>query len=83
VIIKGINPVCFDKAAIAGSAGNCCLSAKPAFIGGFFGEFYKTVRIDNKPLFNNKFEIRKGGTSVCIKNVPIMERCFDNRYNPM
>jgi len=83
VIIKGISPVCFDKAAIAGSAGNCCLSAKPAFIGGFFGECYKAIRIDNIPLFNNKFEIRKGGIKVCTKSVPITERFFDNRYNPI
>jgi hypothetical protein len=60
VIIKGIDPVCLDKAAIAGSAGNCCLSAKPAFVGGFFGQFYKTIRIDNRPLFKNKSRNTEG-----------------------
>jgi hypothetical protein len=44
VIIKDINPVFFDKAANTGSTGICCLSAKPACNGGFFGEFYKPIR---------------------------------------
>ncbi len=36
MIIQGFNPRFFDKAAGDGAAGACCLSAKPAFIGGFF-----------------------------------------------
>lgn len=36
MIIQGINPRQIDTAAGAGAAGTCCLSAKPAFIGGFF-----------------------------------------------
>ena len=36
MIFQGINPRLFDKAAGAGAAGTCCLSTKPALIGGFF-----------------------------------------------
>ena len=57
---KGINPVFFEKAASAGAAGTCCLSTKPAFTGGFFGELLgsaiKTAsnpfRTDNKSYFS-------------------------------
>jgi tol-pal system protein YbgF len=35
--------VCFDRAASAGAAGTCCLSTKPAFTGGFFGELRGTI----------------------------------------
>ena len=40
----------FDKAASAGSAGTCCLSVKPAFVGGFFGE---TIRANNNSHFSD------------------------------
>jgi hypothetical protein len=34
----GIYPVSLERAAGAGSTGTCCLSAKPAFTGGFFDD---------------------------------------------